>query len=120
MRFSGRLERLFLQYTGQKVRRGDPVALVYSPEAISAQEEFILALKSADANQDEDSTAGSNTILLTSQSREKLLELGFSQNQIEQIRKTRKVENLVTIVSPITGTVITNTSILNITLRRAK
>ncbi|HTX18344.1 MAG TPA: efflux RND transporter periplasmic adaptor subunit [Bacteroidota bacterium] len=106
MRFSGRLDRLFLQYTGQQVKRGDPVALVYSPEAISAQEEFILALKSVDVTGGEDSVIGHTPMLLTSQSQEKLLELGFSSSQIETLRKTRKVESHVTIVSPISGTVI--------------
>ena len=43
MRFPGRLDRLYLSYTGQAVRKGDPVADVYSPEAISAQQEYLLA-----------------------------------------------------------------------------
>ena len=43
MRFAGRLDKLYLTYTGQPVHKGDPVADVYSPEAISAQQEYLLA-----------------------------------------------------------------------------
>lgn len=105
MRFGGRLDRLFLTYTGQHVHRGEPVALVYSPEAISAQQEFILAQKSDDAGQQADSASFSNPASLIAQSTEKLLLMGFTSQQIATLRQTRKIENLVTIASPITGTV---------------
>src|SRR5207248_990212 len=42
-RFPGRLEKLYLTFAGQKVHQGDPFAAVYSPEAIAAQEEYLLA-----------------------------------------------------------------------------
>ena len=106
MRFPGRLERLFLNYTGQRIRQGDPVAAVYSPEAISAQQEFILALNSTDMGDGSDSSASGSRGPLMTESREKLLLLGFTPHQIEELRRTRKVENVVTIVSPITGTVV--------------
>jgi Cu(I)/Ag(I) efflux system membrane fusion protein len=105
MRFPGRLEQLSLKYTGQKVRAGDPVATVYSPEAISAQQEFILAENSSEYAKETDSTSISNASALLNQSKEKLLRWGFSPGQIEILRRSKEVKNLVTILSPITGTV---------------
>ena len=106
MRFPGRLEQLFLTYTGQKVRTGGPVATVYSPEAISAQEEFILALNAFDRAKETDSTTTSNALMLLSQSKEKLLRWGFSPGQIKTLQQSKDVKNLVTISSPIAGTVV--------------
>jgi membrane fusion protein, copper/silver efflux system len=43
-RIGGRIDRLFLQYTGEKVHRGQPVAELYSPEVATAAEEYRLAV----------------------------------------------------------------------------
>jgi len=100
-RFPGRLEHLYLSYTGQTVRRGDPVADVYSPEAISAQQEFLLALKSSESAAEAQDEVG-----LLAQSREKLMRWGFTESQIARLAQTRKVQDVVTIYSPIGGTVL--------------
>ena len=41
----GRIDRLFVDFTGTKVRKGDHLIKLYSPELISAQEEYIQAMK---------------------------------------------------------------------------
>ncbi len=106
MRFPGRLEKLYLSYTGQQVRKGDPVADVYSPEAISAQQEYLLALNSYEqASQGMQSFASSAGQLLE-QSEQKLLQWGFTQNQISRLKETRKINHIVTIYSQVSGTVV--------------
>ncbi len=47
--FAGRVEQLFVNYTGQKVRSGDKVASIYAPEMIQAQQEFLEALQLKDS-----------------------------------------------------------------------
>jgi Cu(I)/Ag(I) efflux system membrane fusion protein len=106
MRFPGRLEQLLLKFTGQKVRIGDPVATVYSPEAISAQQEFILAVNSFNRAKEMDSASTLNATALLNQSKEKLLRWGFSTGQVEALQRSKEIENLVTIYSPINGTVV--------------
>lgn len=101
MRFPGRLEKLYVNYTGQKVKRGDPVADVYSPEAISAQQEYLLALESISSDQQNE---GAEQIL--KQSKQKLLLWGFTEEQLAQIKKTKDIVQIVTIHSPIDGTVL--------------
>jgi Cu(I)/Ag(I) efflux system membrane fusion protein len=105
-RFPGRLEKLYLSYTGQSVRKGDPVADVYSPEAISAQQEYLLALDSYEqATVGGQSFAGSAAQLLE-QSKNKLLQWGFTEKQIARLKETRKVSYVVTIYSQVSGTVV--------------
>ena len=106
MRFPGRLERLYLTYTGQIVHKGDPVAEVYSPEAISAQQEFLLASQQSGSHEGMDSTMIHNPSSLAGQSRQKLLLWGFTTQQIDELLKGRRVNELITIFSPITGTVV--------------
>ena len=106
MRFSGRLDKLYLTYTGQSVRKGDPVADVYSPEAISAQQEYLLALESQEQlkNASESVAAGSADLL--GEAKQKLLRWGFTEEQLKTLKETRQVNRLVTIHSPMSGTVM--------------
>ena len=105
-RFPGRLEHLYLTYTGQKVKKGDPVADVYSPEVISAQQEFLLALDSYNESKDIQGTTSSGAAALLEQSREKLVRWGITETQIDELQKSKRVKELFTIHSPITGTVL--------------
>ncbi len=99
MRFPGRIEKLHVNYTGQVIRVGDPVADVYSPEAIAAQKEYLLALQNANG----DAPGGDSYV---KQSELKLLLWGFTPKQIDELRASREVTHVVTIHSPIGGTVL--------------
>ncbi len=105
-RFPGRLEKLYLSYTGQDVRKGDPVAEVYSPDAITAQQEYLLALDSYEQAHRAHQSFVSSAEQLLEQSRQKLLQWGFTEKQIARLKETRKVEYTVTIYSPVSGTVV--------------
>ena len=50
-RFGGRIENLFVSFTGEDVRRGQPLATIYSPELISAQRELLEAVSYKETNQ---------------------------------------------------------------------
>jgi membrane fusion protein, copper/silver efflux system len=102
-RFPGRLERLYLTYTGQMVKKGDPVADVYSPEAISAQQEFLLTLEAAGDGGDSPSRDVAD---LQEKAKQKLVRWGFTDEQIAELKKSREVQRLITIVSPVSGTVL--------------
>lgn len=104
-RFSGRLEKLYLNYTGQTVRAGDPVAEVYSPEAISAQQEFLLALQSQEISKTATATIANTSTELLEQAQQKLVLLGL-ERLIPELQQTRKAREIVTIYSPIRGTVL--------------
>ena len=84
---AGRIDRLFVDFTGITVNKGDHMVELYSPELISAQAELLLY----------------STKLLA---REKLRLLGLTAEQIEQIEKTGKPVDHLTIRAPIGGVVI--------------
>jgi len=105
-RFAGRIEKLSVSFVGQHVRQGDPVAEVYSPDAITAQREFLVARGSSpDRTQGVESSIQNGNDLVE-QSKLKLRFWGFTDSQIEELAATKAVKSLVTIHSPVSGTII--------------
>lgn len=93
-RFRGRLEKLYVNYTGEVVKKGQPLFELYSPDLISAQNELLLAAKNKQAG-------------LLQASRDRLqIHFGLSESQIFEIEKNQKVLYAIPFHSPISGTVI--------------
>ena len=93
----GRLEKVFLKYQFQPVRKGQKVAEIYSPELVTAQREFLYILENDPAN----------TALIEA-SRNKLLFFGLTQGQLSEIAKRKEVTNTFVIYSPYNGFVVTD------------
>ncbi|KAA3599371.1 MAG: DUF3347 domain-containing protein [Calditrichaeota bacterium] len=91
---NGRLERLFVDYTGVRVRKGDHLVEIYSPELVSAQEEFLQTFQFANSESQKKSA------------RKKLEILGVSSEQIQELEKTKKVKQNLIVNSEIDGIVI--------------
>lgn len=85
-RVEGWVERLQVKSVGQAVKKQQKLFELYSPDLVNAQEEFLTALKSQNS-----------TLINASQSR--LGFLGISDSQINQLRKTRKVQERIDIYS---------------------
>ena len=45
LKFSGWIEKLYVDETGQQVRRGEPILEIYSPDLVATQEEYLLAVR---------------------------------------------------------------------------
>ncbi len=104
---AGRLDRLYVDFTGTSVRQGDHLVYLYSPELISAQAELLQAAKAvskADQNTSEYLTQSAASTLEAA--REKLRLLGLKPEQIERIEQSGKALTHLTIYSPIGGVVI--------------
>ncbi|MBW2340739.1 MAG: efflux RND transporter periplasmic adaptor subunit [Deltaproteobacteria bacterium] len=104
---SGRVDKLYVNFTGVRVKRGDALAELYSPELLSTQEEYLLALKTkrgmaALGSKD----AVRSTINLANATRERLLLWGITEQQIARLEKTGTVSTHMTIHAPIEGIVI--------------
>lgn len=102
----GRLDRLFVDYTGITVRKGDHLAEIYSPELLVSQQELILAQQSVDAMTDStaDAVRRTNNILLKT-AKEKLRLLGLTGEQIDRIASSGEPTDHVTLYSPADGVV---------------
>ena len=84
-RLGGRIDKLYVQFTGESVRRGQPVAEIYSPELVASAEEYRLALD----NRNRVSGSGEKAALdganqLVAAGRRRLELWGVSDRQIEQ------------------------------------
>ncbi len=103
----GRVERLFADYTGVEVEKGDHLAVVYSPQLYSAQVEFVEARRTYQQMTGA-ALASVREIQksLVENSRQKLVELGVTQEQLAELESSGEPKSRLTIYAPIGGTVI--------------
>jgi membrane fusion protein, copper/silver efflux system len=109
-RIKGRLETLFVNYVGEHVTQGAPLAAIYSPDLLVAQEELLTSIRSAEQNKSVD-FAGAAAQSMVDAARKKLLLWGITEDQIAQIIKRGKPDNVLTIYSPISG-IVTEKNVL--------
>lgn len=93
-RYPGRIEKLFVNFTGEKVRKGQVLAKIYSPELVTAQRELFEAMKLKETNP--------NYYKAT---RNKLKLWDLTEEQIVAIEESGDVDFYFDVLSPITGTV---------------
>lgn len=90
-RFDGRIERLYVKYNYQKVGKGQKIMDIYSPELVTAQQNYLSVLGNlAEAN-------------LADAALQKLLFLGMDMAQIRQLQLTRQASAVVSIYAPTSG-----------------
>jgi Cu(I)/Ag(I) efflux system membrane fusion protein len=103
----GRLDRLFVDFTGVTVKKGDHMVHMYSPELIAAQEELLQAKASVAALGNTSSRILRSTADATLvAAREKLRLLGLTPKQIEEIESSGKTSDHLTIYAPVGGVVV--------------
>ncbi len=93
-RFGGRIEKLFVNYTGQNVQKGQMLATIYSPDLITAQRELLEASQYKKDNP---------SFYRAARTKLKLWDL--SEQQIDDIEKKGEPKTYFDILSPISGTV---------------
>ncbi len=101
--FPGRLEHLFVDYTGISVRQGDHMVEIYSPSLYAAQEEYLQALSMAKR---QTAIAGRSAEVMLGSAREKLRLLGLTMDQISEIEQRGTPSDRMEIYSPLSGVVI--------------
>ncbi|RJP22624.1 MAG: efflux RND transporter periplasmic adaptor subunit [Candidatus Abyssobacteria bacterium SURF_5] len=105
-KYDGWIEKVYINYIGQKVRKGEPLFEIYSPDLVSTQEEYLSALKYRDnlAGSGYAGAEGRAESLLEA-SRGRLRNWDISDRQIQNLEETGKVKKTLTVVSPVTGVV---------------
>ena len=107
----GRIEKLFADYTGVVVAEEDHLAVIYSPELYSAQVEYLESRKSLAGGQSSSLEAVRQAQQkLAANSRQRLVELGMTEQQISALEQSGKAQSRLTIYSPVGGTVIEKTA----------
>ena len=90
----GRIERLFINFTGESVVKGQVLAEIYSPELINAQEDLLETVKTKQLQPE-----------LYEASKDKLRQMKLTDEQIAKIESSGKVQNNFDVVSNTAGTV---------------
>ena len=104
---SGWVEKLFVNYTGQKVEKGQKLIDIYSPELVAAQQELITALSygSSVMHSSDKGIAASGQEFINNSVR-KLELLDIPDSEIKRIESTKEVKKYITLYAPFDGTVI--------------
>jgi Cu(I)/Ag(I) efflux system membrane fusion protein len=103
----GRIDRLLVDFTGTRVREGQPVASLYSPTLIAAQEELLQAVAAErDLSSSTLASIRETAALTVKSAREKLRLLGLSEAQIREVEERGTASDQVTVNAPIAGTVV--------------
>jgi len=113
LKFSGWIEKLYVEYAGEFVEKGQPLFEIYSPEVVSTQEEYLQLLKESarisrsrrSVGTDGSDGAGDSQSLLQS-ARQRLRLWGISPDQIQEIETTGVPKLTITFYSPIRGYVV--------------
>ena len=105
-KFNGWIEKLYVNFVGEDVKKGQPLFEIYSPELVTAQEEYLLALNQYSRLSNSSYPRvreGSRRLLEASHTRLRYWDL--TDKQITQIGKTGRVQKTLTIYSPAAGVV---------------
>jgi membrane fusion protein, copper/silver efflux system len=110
-RLSGRVERLYVNFTGQPVRRGAPLFSLYSPDLVSTQREYLLTLENRRRlrNASEDAVRSADS--LVEAARDRLRLWGISNEQIRSLEASGRPELAMTFRSPVSGVVLQKTAV---------
>jgi membrane fusion protein, copper/silver efflux system len=97
LKYDAYVEKLFVDQTGQSVTAGQPLLVLYSPDLLASEQDYLVAIRSQ-------GVPGSEQLVRASEERLRLW--GLSDGQIAELRKRGKAEPRVTIYSPARGAVL--------------
>jgi multidrug efflux pump subunit AcrA (membrane-fusion protein) len=101
-RVGGWIDRLYFDYTGMEVKKGQPMAVIYSPELIAAEQEFLQSVSFAEVSGNSLTKPGN----LIQSARERLRFFGMSDREIDDLQATGKVLDRVVIHSTGDGVIL--------------
>jgi Cu(I)/Ag(I) efflux system membrane fusion protein len=105
---AGWVKKLYIDYTGQNVVKGQPILSIYSPDLVTAQDEYLLALRAktaAPAKEGlEDVTASQQSLIESAKRR--LVLWDITEEQIMELEKSGKPKTDINLQAPLDGIVL--------------
>ncbi len=112
LKISGWVEKLYVDYTGKAVKKGDPLLEIYSPELVTTEKEYLVALRSKYAlSKSGFGFTGKESNLLLESARRRLLLWDIPDSVIRNLGKTGKVQKTLLLNSP-TGGIVTEKNVV--------
>jgi Cu(I)/Ag(I) efflux system membrane fusion protein len=109
-RYDGYVEHVYADFVGKFVRQGEPLASVYSPDLLTTQEEYLLALAAAREAEARDGAVPLHAQELVDAARRRLLLWEVGAREIEELERTGKPLETIKIYAPISGVVTARTA----------
>ena len=106
-KYGGWIDKLYVDFTGQEINKGDVLLEIYSPELVTTQEELVLALKYQESLKESvfpEISRGAKRLVDSSLKRLELFDV--PEHQIGALIKNRKVSKTLHIHSPVKGFVV--------------
>ncbi len=104
-KIAGWVKKLYVDYTGKEVVKGQPLLSIYSPDLVTAQEEYLIALKQSQAGSVGGEIEASRRELIESAKR-RLQLWDITDQQIAELEKTGKPKTEMIIEAPLGGIVL--------------
>jgi len=105
-KFEGWIQRLYVNTTGQAVRKGDALMDVYSPELITAQHEYLIARKGMQSVEGSAPEVRAGMQRLSENALQRLRNWDISDTDLQTLREEGQIRRYVTLRSPANGVVI--------------
>jgi Cu(I)/Ag(I) efflux system membrane fusion protein len=104
LKVPGFVERVYVDFIGKKVKKGDPLFSIYSPELLAAQEEYLLALRTSEGLAGAGAASADGPALVAA-ARRKLALWDVPEAEIERLARTGQPSKTLTFYSPAAGVV---------------
>jgi RND family efflux transporter MFP subunit len=104
-KFEGYVERLHVNATGQPVAKGQPLFEAYSPELVSTQREYAIAMQGLEAMKEAGTEAQAGMRQLADSSLARLRNWDLSAPQVAALMKSGQAQRTISFPSPVTGIV---------------
>ena len=104
---SGWVERVFVDFVGKPVRRGQPLLTIYSPDLVATQKEYLLALRAQrqlGGSAFPETRAGAESLVAATRERLRLWDI--TDAQISELESTGQTRRTLTLYSPFDGIVL--------------
>lgn len=102
MKNGGFVEKIFVDFVGKRVRKGDPLFTLFSPELLAAQEEYLLAKRTQDSMKE---TPGANEPTLLAAAKRRLALWDVSEKEMRRLDETGTPAKTITFYSPASGVI---------------
>lgn len=107
VKVAGWIEKVFLDYAGQQIKKGQPLFALYSPDLVSTEQEYLIALRGQQyLSKTPYTDVSSEADSLLSATRDRLRLWDISDSQIHSLETTGKAARTMTLYSPISGFVM--------------
>ena len=110
-RFEGWIERLYVNTTGQSVKKGDPLMDVYSPDLVAAQQEYLIAWQGVQAVAGGSPDVQAGMQRLAESALQRLRNWEISEAELLRLQKEGKARQYLTLRSAVSGVVLEKPSI---------